>query len=417
MKTFISGFIALFLLSGCASIATRELSNVRSGFANDDFVAAADVYAESKPIESQDSLQLLTTGLANFQDKNYKLSDSAFEEFNKRNYDTIGGSIVRETKTLIGGGLAAEYKPSMMDSLFVSYYQIWDAIGEGRKNDVRVIINQSYARQQDMSRAYADLVEKNKNRTNENNSELMTKLQEQNATWAAYTDIMNPALMYLSGIWFLNAGDFNDAETYLKRAVGMTQNASYVTTDLAAAETKTKPTNTTWVFIESGFAPMLQEQEISLPVITGNGIIWVSIAVAEPVFSNSTLSISGAEQIADVNAMFMTEFNEYRVNDALRAWTSAVARAVAQGVAYNSNSRYAGLLGLTSTIFSLATTNAEVRSWVTLPEKISVMRLKTADLIKNNFIATLGTELPNKGNHLIYVRLTGGTPVVHVFKI
>ena len=79
MKTFISGFIALILLSGCASIATRELGEVRSGFAHDNFVAAADVYAESKPIESQDSLQLLTTGLANFQDKNYKLSDSAFE--------------------------------------------------------------------------------------------------------------------------------------------------------------------------------------------------------------------------------------------------------------------------------------------------------------------------------------------------
>ena len=305
----------------------------------------------------------------------------------------------------------------MMDSLFVSYYQIWDAIGDGRKNDVRVIINQSYARQQDMSRAYADLVEKNKNRTNENNQELMTKLQQQNATWAAYRDIMNPALMYLSGIWFLNAGDYADAETYLKRAIGMTQNSAYIAADLAAAETKTRPTDTSWVFIESGFAPMLQEQEISLPVITGNGIIWVSIAVAEPVFSNSALSISGAEPIADVNAMFMTEFNEYRVNDALRAWTSAVARAVTQGVAYNSNSRYAGLVGLASTIFSLTTTNAEVRSWVTLPETISVIRVKTADLIKNNFIATLGTELPKTGNHLIYVRLTGGTPVVHVFKI
>ncbi len=417
MKTFISGFIALVLLSGCASIATRELGEVRSGFAHDNFVASAETFAESKPIESQDSLQLLMTGLANFQDKNYSTSDTAFEEFNKRNYDTTGGSILRETKTLLGGGLATEYKPSMMDSLFVSYYQIWDAVAEGRKNDVRVIINQSYARQQDMSRAYADLVEKNQNRTNESNQELMTKLQQQNATWVAYTDIMNPALMYLSGIWFLNAGDYSDAETYLKRAMGMTQNSSYVAADLKLAENKTRPVNKTWVFIESGFAPMLQQQDISLPVITGNGIIWVSIAVAEPVFSNSTLSISGAEPIADVNAMFMTEFNEYRINDALRAWTSAAARAVAQGVAYNSNSKYAGLMGLTSTIFSLATTNAEVRSWVILPETISVMRVNTADLIKNNFIATLGIELPKSGNYLIYVRLTGGTPVVHMFKI
>lgn len=417
MKKIIAIFFASIIVSGCAGSVTRELNTVRSGFADNNFVAAADTYAESKPIADQDSLELLTTGLANFQAKNYKLSDDAFEEFNKRNYDTIGGSIVHEAKTLIGGGLADEYKPSMMDSLFVSYYQIWDAIGDGRKNDVRVIINQSYARQQDMSRAYADLVEKNQNRTDESTQELMTTLQQQNATWAAYTDIMNPALMYLSGIWFLNAGDFNDATTYLKRAVGMAQNNDYVADDLNLAESKTRPQNTTWVFIESGFAPGLTEKEISLPFITTNGIIWVSIAVAEPVFSNSTLSISGAEPIADVNAMFMTEFNEYRVNDALRAWTSAAARAVAQGIAYNSNSKYAGLMGLTSTIFSLTTTNAEVRSWVTLPEIISVMRVNTADLIKNNFFATLGIELPKSGNYLIYVRLTGGNPVVHMFKI
>lgn len=417
MKKIIAIFFASIIVSGCANSVTRELNTVRSGFADNNFVAAADTYAESKPIADQDSLELLTTGLANFQAKNYKLSDDAFEEFNKRNYDTIGGSIVHEAKTLIGGGLADEYKPSMMDSLFVSYYQIWDAIGDGRKNDVRVIINQSYARQQDMSRAYADLVEKNQNRTDESAQELMTTLQQQNATWAAYTDIMNPALMYLSGIWFLNAGDFNDATTYLKRAVGMAQNNDYVADDLNLAESKTRPQNTTWVFIESGFAPGLTEKEISLPFITTNGIIWISVAVAEPVFNNSNVSVSGAKHLADVNAMFMTEFNEYRINDALRSWASATTRAVAQAVAYNSNSKYAGWVGLASTIFSLATTNAEVRSWVTLPADISVMRLKTADLIKNNFIATLDMELPKKGNYLIYVRLTGGTPNVHIFKI
>lgn len=61
-------------------------------------------------------------------------------------------------------------------------------------------------------------------------------LQKQNATWGAYRDIMNPALMYLSGIWFLNAGDYMDAETYLKRAVGMTPKNSFIATDLKLAE-------------------------------------------------------------------------------------------------------------------------------------------------------------------------------------
>ena len=420
MKKSVLFLFGLFLLSGCASVATSNLMQVRQSFAHDDFTESADKFANSADIQSQDSLELLISGLSQFQAKDYIQSDNTFEEFNKRNYDTSGGSIIRETKSLIGGQLVNEYKPYMMDSLFVSYYQIWDALGRNKPDDVRVIINQSYARQQDMSRAYADMVERtNEKLANENASELMTELQKRNAQWAAYTDIMNPALMYLSGIWFLNNGDFNDAETYLKRANGMAPNNSWIKTDLNLAENNKKPTNTTWVFIESGFAPILREETISLPVPLGGGIGWVSIAIAEPEFNNSHLSISGAQNLADVNAMFMTEFNQYRTNDALRAFVSASARAVAQATAYNSGSKYSGLLGLGATLFSLSTTNAEVRSWVTLPESISVMRLNTANLIDSNLSATLGTDvkLPRSGNYLIYVRLTESTPIVHMFKI
>ena len=419
MKKSISVFLCMFLLAGCAEIVTSDLSRARQSFANDNFVESAETFAKGNDITKQDSLELLITGLAQFQAKNYKQSDDAFEEFNKRNIDTIGGSAIREAKSLIGGRLATEYKPLMMDSLFVSYYQIWDAIGENRKNDVRVIINQSYARQQDMSRAYEKLIEKNQKRLSDDNSELMTKLQQQNSTWAAYTDIMNPALMYLSGIWFLNGGDYSDAQTYLKRAAGMSQNNSYVEADLNLAEKNQKPTDTTWVFIESGFAPMLKQETISLPVVTGNGVIVTSISTSEPVFWNGNISISGAKPLADVNAMFMTEFNQYRINDALRAWTSATARTVGQAVAYNSNNKLSGLIGLGSTIFSMATNDAEVRSWVTLPETISILRIKTADLIASNLSDKLGSDvkLPTSGNYLIYVRLTDSAPIVHTFKI
>lgn len=418
MKKSICVLCSLLFVAACASVTSSNLNNARRSFANDNFLESASNFANNKDIANQDSLELLITGLSQFQAKNYNQSDNAFEEFNKRNIDTIGGSTLREAKGLLLGKLSTEYKPSMMDSLFVSYYQIWDAIGEGRKNDVRVIINQSYARQQDMSRAYADLVQKNQKHTTDENSELMSTLKQQNSTWAAYTDIMNPALMYLSGIWFLSQGDYSDARTYLQRATGMASGNSFIKTDLNLAENNKKPTDTTWVFIESGFAPMLQQKELSLPVMAGNGMVVVSIAVAEPTFNNSN-PVTWASEIADVNAMFMTEFNEYRINDALRAFTAASARAVAQATAYNSKSSLSGLLGLGSTIFSMATTNAEVRSWVTLPERISVLRLNTANLIDSGLNAKLGTDIafPKFGNYLIYVRLTSSAPIVHMFKI
>jgi hypothetical protein len=421
MKKSICVLCSLLFVAACASVTSSNLNNARRSFANDNFLESASNFANNKDIANQDSLELLITGLSQFQAKNYNQSDKAFEEFNKRNIDTIGGSTLREAKGLLLGKLSTEYKPSMMDSLFVSYYQIWDAIGEGRKNDVRVIINQSYARQQDMSREYAEMVEKNNARINDENSELMSKITEKNSVWAAYTDIMNPALMYLSGIWFLNSGDFNDAETYLERANGMAKNNSFIRTDLGLAQRHTKPGNTTWVFIESGFAPMLKQETLSLPVPLGDAMGWVSIAVAEPVFWNGNLSVAGAQHLADVNAMFMTEFNQYRINDALRAWGAASARAIAQAAAYNSSSKYSELMGFMTTLFSVATTQAEVRSWVTLPETISVLRLDTpkSGLIELKSGAKLiaNVNVNSNKNNLVYVRITQNTPNIHVMEL
>ena len=418
MKHYFAVLSCIFLLLGCSETAIIKLSNVRDSFANNDFIESAEKFSGGEKIETQDNLELLITGLNQFQAGDFNLSDAAFEEFNHRNIDLTGGNFTRELSILFGGEMSVEYRPLMMDSLFVSYYQIWDAIGAGRKSDVRVIINQSYNRQQEMSRQYKELIEKNEPKIDETNSELYSELAKQNAKWGAYRDIMNPALMYLSGIWFLNNSDFSDAQTYLERAYGMNGQNDYIYHDLNFANKKMLPKNITWVFVESGFAPKLISRQINLPVITNNGIVMASVAVSEPVFFNAEEKLYNMQLLADIDKMFMTEFGEYRINNALREWGGAVARVIAQSIAYNSDSKYASLFGLGATIFSLATTNAEVRSWVTLPKNIYVMRDKT-DVIEKYLNKTLKTDivLDKQGNNLIYVRLTGGKPVIHTFKI
>ena len=124
--------------------------------------------------------------------------------------------------------------------------------------------------------------------------------------------------------------------------------------------------------------------------------------------------------------MFMTEFNEYRINDALRAFAAASARVVAQAVAYNSDSKFAGLIGLGSTIFSVATNNAEVRSWATLPERIGINEVRDETdkdgiriviELKSGGKIVANINLESGGNNLVYVRLTGGTPNIHTMKL
>ena len=107
--------------------------------------------------------------------------------------------------------------------------------------------------------------------------------------------------------------------------------------------------------------------------------------------SNYTIP-ENSEMLANVDAMFMTEYNEYKINEILRTYTSAVSKTVAQSTLYNSNSDYAPLLGIMSSVYTVASSNADVRTWATLPKYIYIKKYKN----------------DNKENNLIYNREING---------
>ncbi len=411
--------IFAFMLAGCSASMMTRLDNVQAGYAAGDYSVAREFSAD-RDISSQNNLEVLITADAAFHTNDFATSDAAYEEFNRRHIDLTGGDIGREIGALLGGNMSNDYRPYMMDALFVSYYQLWNTLALGNTDDARVVINQSYARQQQMSREYDKLVQETQ-KSITTNPTLADKINSENSQWLAFRNIMNPGLMYLSGIYFLNMGDFNNAKTYLARTDGMTGGAKPVAEDLAAARRGTTPKNIVWVFIEDGFAPRLYENRIDMPFMTDNGMTVISLALAQPVFWNNTTAIDGATQIADVDALFMTEFTQYSVNAALRAFTAATSRAMLQSAMYNSNSDAAPLLGLISTVYSVSTTDAEVRTWPTLPSKISVLRTKNNHSghldIKSGGNVIARAEIPKNGNCLVYVRIFGDNPDTKVIQI
>ena len=409
-----------FLLCACAATMESQLDAVRAGYVDGNYVATATEFSSGNAPESQNNLELLITADSLFHANEFAASDAAYEEFNHRNIDLTSGDLGREVGALLAGNLANDYRPYMSDALFVSYYQLWNALALGNHDDARVIINQSYARQQDMSREYDALVQQIQSERADN-TDLAERLDSENSQWRAFRDIMNPALMYLSGLYFLNVGDYANAKTYLRRADGMAGNNKYVKSDLRAANAHTTPKNTVWVFVEDGFAPKLREDRMDTFVVFPTGPATLSVAVSEPLFAAPMPMVDGAEIVADVDALFMTEYTQYRVNEALRAFASAVSKAALQSALYNSDSDSAPLMGLLATMYTLSTTNAEVRTWATLPQRISVWRTtndKTGLLeIKSGGNLVVTAEIPSAGNYLVYVRLTGGTPDVKTIKI
>jgi len=286
-----------------------------------------------------------------------------------------------------------------MDSLFVSYYQIWDLLALHDFSNARVVINQSYERQRKMSQEYQEMIEKNQERISEN-SQIKEILDKNTGDWLAFSDIMNPALMYLSGIYFLDRGDFSNAITYLKRANGMMPENTFIKQDLENAQRKIRPTKTTWQFIETGFAPRLKEDSASL-LLFNVGLVYFSFTT--PYFNNNFTPIPNSELLANVDAMFMTEYKEYRINETLRSFASAASKTALQTTMYNSGSDKSLLMGLLSSVYAVSSSNSDVRTWATLPKYIYVIR--TENLNKLNIDDNIKNDIDKNSNNLIYTRI------------
>ena len=371
--------ICLLFLYGCAATVQSRLDNIQNNFAKSDFEITDDSNAKD-----QSNLDLLINGAALFHANKFKESDLTFEEFNKRNLHETSSSISREATGLLLGQAVNSYKPYMMDSLFVSYYQIWDLLAQQDFNNVRVVINQSYERQKNMSRQYEKMIEENKNRIYEN-EDIKEFINKNTSDWLAFREIMNPALMYLSGIYFLDSGDFDNAITYLKRASGMMPENKFIKQDLEMAQKRQKPNHTTWQFIETGFAPRLTEDNGGIFVFN---VGMVYFTFTSPYFDNDNYRPQNSELLANVDAMFMTEYEQYRTNEILRSFASAASKTALQTTMYNSNSKAAPVMGILSSIYTVASSDVDVRTWATLPKNIYIVRNDKNSEDKNNLIYT-----------------------------
>ena len=388
----LSKLILLFFISACGY--TEKLTNTRIQYQNNNFTKISKN-------KSNGNLDLLISADSAFQNSDYLKSDFLFEEFNKKNINITSFDLLGEIGKIAFGQNSSEYKPYMMDTLFVSYYQILGSLFGKREENTRVIINQSYARQQKMSKEYKKLL------SNRNRKQIPEKINNEFSKWNSYFDIMNPALTYISGLYFLNKGENENARQYLSRTVGMVPNNNFVKEDLKLAEQNKSPKNIAWLIIETGFAPRLEENRIDFPWFLNDKTRIISVVSAKPNFyecnSDSKLCFipENSKLLANVDSMFMTEFKEYEINNIIRSITKIIANNTLQSILEDNTGSLGVLIGFA---YSVATTNAETRSWVTLPQNIYLLRIKKN---KNNILKLSprnSINLDYNGNHLIYIR-------------
>ena len=110
--------------------------------------------------------------------------------------------------------------------------------------------------------------------------------------------------------------------------------------------------------------------------------------MSEPHLNDNFTQPNGSELLANVDAMFITEYREYQINEAIRSFTSAASKSAMQATAYNSHDKSATLWGILSSIYTVASSNTDVRTWATLPKYIFVIRDEKNEDKENNLIYT-----------------------------
>lgn len=172
------------------------------------------------------------------------------------------------------------------------------------------------------------------------------------------------------------------------------------------------------ILFEEGIAPMKKELKLPLP-IPSVGII----TAAMPIYQERALPITPlrltvqgqplalTEPICDIKALAVKALKEKVPMIATRQLARIVTKAVTQKLAQE---KMGDLGGLAAMVYNIASENADLRSWLTLPSNAQVSRITLPagthtlgfDRIGTNVAGTLPVEV-----------LPGGKTVVHVVAI
>ena len=370
------------------------------------------------------------------------------------------------------------YRGRSSDIIMLHTYRALGFLEAGQVDAARVALNAAYQAQRDAVERNAKEIENAQREAEESavnipslltESGLDEKLEQQKQALAdvrVLADYVNPFTTWLHGIYFLHAGtdgaDAERARVSLKRVSEMYPENNYIRSDLDLAETgKSSSEPLTYVVFESGCAPIIGTVRVDtmLFVPTGRGYsVWIPVSIALPklVLSDErkywnipffaygeyvpgdvmpelipplSANCVPASEICDMNSIVRTDFdNAYPailtrtlISAFLKSAAAAAINAASLEYANQDDSGYGALVSLAahlgSSIYTYASSDADVRCWQTLPQNFSIVRLKTPR--SRRVTVNVGERsrevelLPGEVN-LVVVKTTGKTGSIAV---
>lgn len=252
----------------------------------------------------------------------------------------------------------------------------------------------------------------------------------------AYRAFTNPFGEYLTGVYFLaagqGAGDLETAATAFRNVKGTLPSNGFLANDLALAESVAsgKPLPpTTFVLFETGLAPRREQITIHIPVFIFNIAVhdtrvdYVGAAFPKLRFVGgnapyATVVAGGTNHqtalLTDMDEVIKTDFdNELPLVITRTIAAAATKAAVAYGInTAAKNDAYARLAaGVLTTAYQIAVNQADLRTWESLPKQFQAASFPTpAD-------RTVTISLPGGGTLPPVKLIDGVVNVIHVKSI
>lgn len=371
----------------------------------------------------------------------------------------VGSSVTNET--------FRAYKGYTYDRLALHLYEALNQMQLGHLEDARVALRAMQQAQEDAEARFQKQIEsveqKDEGGNGRQSVDLAKTQQDPGVTMrlreaygeeavlipdrAAFKQYSNPLGEYLQGLYFMtqatSANDLETAVTALKRVAGMLPEDVYVAQELAQAEQRANGAPmpaTTYVFFETGQAPVRESIRIDLPIFIVNlaaydtGVDYVGASFPRLVdrgnyepYLNITLNGQPCRTtvLTDMDQVIHQEFNNELPIIITRTIVATVVKAAA-AYALNKASEqnvYANIITrVATTAYQIGMNQADLRTWTTLPKQFQVARFPTPEERTLTLSLPSGVALPpvqliaGKVN-VVYVKSvqTGQVPTVQQF--
>lgn len=465
---FICNISAIILFNACSHHSDLQTFNNNYYGGHDK---KAYEYAKSKAGKSGDVLWNLQAGVSAFglgDEESMDILEQGETLFSKYEQEGLLGGAFGNVGAVLVNENVKTYRGNIYEGVMFNYYKALNAMAHGNYANARVEFNRANDRQRRAKDYFRKDIQKAMEEESKQNAQdstlnqidtrasqgsiapILEREYSNLRNFAAYDGFINPAVSYVSALFFLTEEDYAKAIDLYKESYGITRSAS-IDDDLRLLQQRRNGRFVphTWFIIEDGRSAWKNDMSINMPsyYVSGSAL---HVGVSIPTLNEGKIAmnnyqarnhngvISRAAEISDIDGVIANEFQKQLPFILTRAIASSIVKASTQAVLADQLGTAGALAGM---LYSLGTTSADVRISTALPKRVLAMQIPnhSGDFIlqadshvlyyvsfKCNENSTLNENkakktqntiiLCAKNDNIVYLRVKGGNLTYRILK-